>query len=166
LDPGVAFGTGTHPTTALCLEWLDAHATQLAGKYLIDYGCGSGILSIAALKLGAAWVLAVDHDPQALEATRNNAVKNHLGGRLTTHLPTQICPQQYDILLANILAEPLIELASRFHKLLKPGGRFVLSGILAEQCEHVAQVYAAFARLAPVQQRDDWILLHGKTLQV
>jgi ribosomal protein L11 methyltransferase len=160
LDPGLAFGTGTHPTTALCLEWLEG--SDLAGNNLIDYGCGSGILAIAALRLGAANAIAVDHDPQALEATRDNAIKNGVHERLTVHLPADAPRQPSDLLVANILAGPLIELAPRLCGLLKPGGRFALSGILADQGAAVAAAYAPFATLGPRHQRDDWILLHGQ----
>ncbi len=160
LDPGLAFGTGTHPTTALCLEWLEGNA--LAGKTLVDYGCGSGILAITALRLGAATAIAVDHDPQALEATRDNATKNAVLERLTTHLPAAVPNQPSDLLVANILAGPLIELAPRLCGLVKPAGRFALSGILADQSAAVAAAYAPFATLSPRQQLDDWILLHGQ----
>ncbi|MCU7930007.1 MAG: 50S ribosomal protein L11 methyltransferase [Candidatus Thiodiazotropha sp. (ex Codakia rugifera)] len=161
LDPGLAFGTGTHPTTALCLEWLDAQ--DLQGKTLIDYGCGSGILAIAALKLGAHSVVAVDHDPQALEASQNNAKKNGVADRLKTYLPNDTPDQQYDLLVANILAGPLIQLAPELAQLIIPGGHFALSGILAEQQLEVAVRYQSFASLTKPKQRQEWILISGMT---
>jgi ribosomal protein L11 methyltransferase len=160
LDPGLAFGTGTHPTTALCLEWLEAQ--DLSGKSLIDYGCGSGILAIAALRLGAASAVAVDHDPQALQATRDNARKNQVLERLTTHLPSTTPPQPRELLVANILAGPLMELAPHLCGLLEPGGRFALSGILAEQATRVEAAYAPFAEMQPGQRREEWVLLQGR----
>ena len=159
LDPGLAFGTGTHPTTALCLGWLDG--LDLQGKSLIDYGCGSGILAIAALKLGAREVLAVDHDPQALEASRENARKNRVSERLQTCLPQDTPSVQADLLVANILAGPLMSLAPTLAELLKPSGDFALSGILAEQTEAVSACYRPFADLQPVQQREEWMLIPG-----
>ncbi|MGD8587758.1 MAG: 50S ribosomal protein L11 methyltransferase [Chromatiales bacterium] len=160
LDPGLAFGTGTHPTTALCLEWLEGR--DLAGKSMIDYGCGSGILAIAALRLGAASVVAVDHDPQALDATHDNAQKNHVLERLTTHLPSAAPQRPQDLLVANILAGPLIELAPHLCSLLIPGGRFALSGILAEQASRVEAAYAPFAELGSRQQKEEWVLIQGR----
>ena len=131
LDPGLAFGTGTHPTTALCLEWLDRHPP--AGRQVLDFGCGSGILAIAALKLGAVSARAVDIDTQALWASRENAERNGVAERLTTSLPGELHGQQFGLVLANILANPLIELASRLAGLVEPRGQLVLSGILSEQ---------------------------------
>jgi ribosomal protein L11 methyltransferase len=159
LDPGLAFGTGTHPTTALCLEWLDTQMLQ--GKTVIDYGCGSGILAIAALKLGAASVIAIDHDPQALQASQDNAMKNDVAERLTTYLPDEAPVQTADYLVANILARPLIELASHLIERLKPGGHFALSGILSEQADEVATHYQTTASLSAVKQREEWILING-----
>ncbi|MGD8912933.1 MAG: 50S ribosomal protein L11 methyltransferase [Candidatus Thiodiazotropha sp.] len=159
LDPGLAFGTGTHPTTALCLEWLDAQ--ELEGKHIIDYGCGSGILAIAALKLGAASAVALDHDHQALIASRDNAEKNGVSNRLTTCLPDELPPGQFDLLVANILAAPLIQLAPDFAQLIRPGGRFALSGILAEQQQEVEPAYQAFATIEAHKQQQDWLLLSG-----
>lgn len=163
LDPGLAFGTGTHPTTALCLEWLDSQMLQ--GKTVIDYGCGSGILAIAALKLGAASVLAIDHDPQALQASQDNAIKNGVAERLTTYLPDEAPVQTADYLVANILAKPLIELASHLLERLKPGGHFALSGILSEQADEVATHYQTTASLSAVKQREEWILISGSKHQ-
>ena len=159
LDPGLAFGTGTHPTTALCLEWLDAHPP--VGQVIIDYGCGSGILGVAALKLGARAVWAVDNDPQALVATRANAERNDVAARLTAVLPGDLPPLEVDLLLANILANPLIELVPRFAMLLRPGGALVLSGILAEQAAAVTAAYRPGWSLQPVAQREDWIRITG-----
>jgi ribosomal protein L11 methyltransferase len=159
LDPGLAFGTGTHPTTALCLEWLDG--AQLQGTFVIDYGCGSGVLAIAALKLGASAALAVDIDPQALLATRDNAARNQVADRLIAALPDDASGRKADILLANILAEPLLELAPAFAERVGGGGRIVLSGILQSQAEPVASRYAAWFDMRPAIVRDDWALLHG-----
>jgi ribosomal protein L11 methyltransferase len=159
LDPGLAFGTGTHPTTALCLEWLDGAA--LAGRNVIDYGCGSGVLAVAALKLGAARVLAIDIDPQALLATRDNARRNAVEPALEVRLDTEATKAPADILLANILAEPLLSLASHFARLVVPGGKLVLSGILGSQAGSVAQRYAPWFDIAPAIVRDDWVRLDG-----
>ena len=161
LDPGLAFGTGTHPTTALCLEWLDS--AQVAGTRVIDYGCGSGILAIAAAKLGAIEVLAIDIDPQALLATHDNAERNGVAqlirARLVEADDSHDAPA--DILLANILAGPLESLASTFAARVRPGGRLVLSGILRNQAEAVATTYAPWFDIAPVVVRDDWARLDG-----
>jgi ribosomal protein L11 methyltransferase len=159
LDPGLAFGTGTHPTTALCLEWLDA--AQLQDRFVIDYGCGSGVLAIAALKLGAAAALAIDIDPQALLATRDNAVRNGVAERLTVAAPDHAQRGRADILLANILAEPLLELAPAFAERVAGGGTVVLSGILQSQAAPVASRYAAWFDMRPAIVRDDWALLYG-----
>ncbi len=159
LDPGLAFGTGTHATTALCLEWLDTAALQ--GAFVVDYGCGSGVLAIAALKLGAAAALAVDIDPQALIATRENAARNGVAERLTVALPSEATGRTTDILLANILAEPLLELAPIFAERVATGGRVVLSGILQSQATPVASRYAAWFDMRPATVRDDWALLDG-----
>ncbi len=159
LDPGLAFGTGTHPTTALCLEWLDS--CDLPGKTIIDYGCGSGVLAIAALQLGAARAIAVDYDPQAIEATRSNAKRNCVADRLQTYLPEQLPTLTTEFLVANILARPLIELAPRFCSLLQTNGKFALSGILKEQSESVANAYAECANLHSVKHSDEWALISG-----
>jgi ribosomal protein L11 methyltransferase len=159
LDPGLAFGTGTHPTTALCLEWLDS--APLHGRFVVDYGCGSGVLAIAALKLGAAAALAVDIDPQALLATRENAARNQVSEHLTVAVPEVAPRAQAEILLANILAEPLMELAPAFAARVAAGGSIVLSGILRSQAAPVASRYAAWFDMAPATIRDDWALLHG-----
>lgn len=163
LDPGLAFGTGTHPTTALCLEWLDA--AEVAGKKVIDCGCGSGILAIAAAKLGAAEVLALDIDPQALLATRDNAERNGVAQLIDARLveaateDSQDAPA--DLLLANILAGPLESLAQTFAARVRTGGRLVLSGILRNQAGAVASRYAPWFDIAPVVACDDWARLDG-----
>lgn len=158
LDPGLAFGTGTHPTTAMCLHWLDS--AELSGKEILDYGCGSGILAIAAVKLGADRVLAVDHDPQALTATRDNATQNAVEQRIEALAPGASLPT-VDILLANILALPLVELAPLFQTLVKPAGDIVLSGILAEQTEQVLAAYRPWFDIAVTERKEDWVCLHG-----
>lgn len=159
LDPGLAFGTGTHPTTALCLTWLDG--AELASKTVIDYGCGSGILAIAAAKLGASSVYAVDIDPQALMASDRNASDNGVASHITLTLPGKLPAVKVDILLANILAGPLIELAARFGSLVLPQGQLVLSGILAEQAEEVQAAYRPWFDFSQSQQREDWVLLQA-----
>lgn len=164
LDPGLAFGTGRHPTTALCLRWLDAG--PLSGATLIDYGCGSGILAIAALRLGAAQALAVDHDPQALEATAANAQHNGVADRLQICAPGRHADFQADRLVANILARPLIELAPWFATQVRPGGQLALSGLLEEQLGPVVTAYRRDFALAPPQSEDGWILLHGRRREV
>ena len=159
LDPGLAFGTGTHPTTAMCLTWLDGHPPQ--DKTVIDYGCGSGILALAAGKLGAKRILAVDNDPQALLATRDNSANNQLADRIETFLPDALPHLHCDLLLANILAGPLIELAPIFHTLVKPGGELVLSGLLQSQAETIIQAYKTMFTLNVEQQLEEWVCLHG-----
>lgn len=157
LDPGLAFGTGTHPTTALCLKWLDQHIK--GGEIVIDFGCGSGILGIGALKLGAATVWAVDNDPQALVATRDNALKNRIEANLKILGVNDLIPVKSDILLANILANPLISLATLFAEKVKPGGVAILSGILLEQQSMVLQAYSSDFKLISSAQKEDWIRL-------
>ncbi|WP_456379678.1 50S ribosomal protein L11 methyltransferase [Thiolapillus sp.] len=159
LDPGLAFGTGTHPTTDLCLQWLDG--AQIKDKTVIDFGCGSGILAIAALKLGAARAIAVDHDPQALIATRSNALQNGVANRLETFSPGEFPSQAADVVLANILANVLIELAPQIKSLLKPGGQLVLSGILHHQAADVTRAYAPQNLFSPPSQQEDWVRLDG-----
>jgi ribosomal protein L11 methyltransferase len=159
LDPGLAFGTGTHPTTALCLQWLDEHIS--GGETVIDYGCGSGILALAAIKLGAKQVWAVDNDPQALLSCRNNADKNQLADRITLCAPDAVPSAPVDILMANILANPLLQLAPIFATLLKPGGHVVLSGILGNQVELIEQRYRQWFQLELPVHLDDWVCIHG-----
>jgi len=161
LDPGLAFGTGTHPTTALCLEWLDAQ--DLHGRTLIDFGCGSGILAIAALLLGAGQATGTDIDTQALEASRDNSQRNQLADeRLALYLPEQMPQDPADVLVANILAGPLVQLAPQLATLVKPGGLLALSGILAEQAEDILAAYRADFELDPVAEREGWIRVSGK----
>ena len=164
MDPGLAFGTGTHATTALCLEWLDA--MDPAGLTVVDYGCGSGILAVAAARLGARRVIAVDNDPQALQATRSNAMDNDVDDKIEVMDPLAIVRMETtiraDILLANILAGPLIELAAHFAALVAPQGRIVLSGILAEQEVDVATRYARWFDMKDRRDRDGWLRLSGQ----
>jgi len=160
LDPGIAFGTGSHPTTALCLEWLEAAA--LDNCRVLDFGCGSGILALAALLLGAREVIGTDIDPQALAATQSNAEHNALdGSRLSLYLPQDLPRQPVDVLIANILAAPLQQLAGEFASFLPSGGRLALSGILREQAEAVRGAYAKDFEIAEPIERDGWILLAG-----
>jgi ribosomal protein L11 methyltransferase len=164
LDPGLAFGTGTHPTTALCLKWLDAHVDPNMHKAVIDYGCGSGILGIAALLLGAEKVIAVDNDPQALLASMDNLKRNHLDqDRMSTHLPAEV-PEgaQADILLANILAKPLYELSERLAALTKPAGVIVLSGILEDQAAELRAHYENYFDMDQAVIEDGWARLTGR----
>lgn len=159
LDPGLAFGTGTHPTTRLCLEWLDSH--DCAGKEVIDYGCGSGILAIAAAKLGAKRVMGVDNDPQALIATRENARVNGVDSRIQAYLPGQFPEEPADLLLANILAGPLVDLYPVLSRLVKPGGYIVLSGILQEQADALRESYQQGFELKPTTLLDEWVRVDG-----
>lgn len=160
LDPGLAFGTGSHPTTALCLEWLDQ--AELTGKQLLDYGCGSGILAIAALKLGAREVVAVDHDPQALEATDYNARRNAVRDSLRLCHPAMIpSATRVDLVIANILAATLIELKPSLLELLKPGGQLILSGILADQAPEVEAAFLPDVRFHTSHEREGWVRLDG-----
>jgi len=160
LDPGLAFGTGTHPTTALCLEWLDAQ--DLNEKFVIDYGCGSGILGIAALLLGAKSVHAVDIDPQALSATQDNLLRNGLhSDLLQAFYPESMPTDTADILVANILAGPLNSLCPTLTKLVKPGGKILLSGLLSAQADELIDTYShSFIMEAPVE-KEGWIRLSG-----
>lgn len=154
LNRGLGFGTGDHPTTRLCLEWLEAALSP--GASVVDFGCGSGILALAALCLGATRAWAVDIEPQALEATTANAALNGLTGRLWVGAPEVLPVGTADVILANVLAGPLIELAPRFARLVEPRGTVVLAGILAEQYSRVAEVYSRhFAQLAR-RDRDAW----------
>ncbi|PVZ09768.1 MULTISPECIES: 50S ribosomal protein L11 methyltransferase [unclassified Pseudomonas] len=164
LDPGLAFGTGTHPTTALCLEWLDGQA--LEGCQVLDFGCGSGILGIAALLLGAREAVGTDIDVQALEASRDNAGRNGIAAeRFPVYLPEHLPPMQADVLVANILAGPLVSLAPQLQTLVRPGGLLALSGILAEQGQEVADAYAEAFELDPIAERDGWVRISGRRRQ-
>ncbi len=159
LDPGLAFGTGTHPTTALCLTWLDG--TAMTGKRIIDFGCGSGILAIAALRLGAELAIAIDHDPQALQASCDNAEKNGVLERLQVLGSDATLQEPADILLANILAGTLISLQPILTAGVKPGGKIVLSGILEDQWQSVATAFAGAFTFAPPVMQEEWVLLAG-----
>ncbi|MDH4573651.1 50S ribosomal protein L11 methyltransferase [Salinicola acroporae] len=161
LDPGLAFGTGTHPTTALCLGWLDAQ--ELAQRQVLDYGCGSGILAIAALKLGADTAVGVDIDPQALQASRDNAERNRIDeSRLILDYPERIGQGQFDVVVANILAGPLVDMAATIAKRVKSGGHLALSGILASQADTVLDAYRAQGLLMDEpREREGWVLLTG-----
>lgn len=161
LDPGLAFGTGTHPTTAMCLEWLDEH--PVTGKSIIDYGCGSGILAIAALKLGAHHIHGVDIDPQALIASRDNATRNNVSDMLSLSLSDESL-EPADVVMANILAGPLEALAPRLAQLTKPQGHIVLSGILTEQAALVHNRYATWFDMQPIATQGDWARLSGKRI--
>lgn len=159
LDPGMAFGTGTHPTTAMCLKWLDQHPPK--GLEVIDYGCGSGILAVAAAKLGSASVKATDIDPQAILACQDNASRNQvdIDARLVDDFPQL---QPVDVLIANILAGPLQELATTFDQLLKPNAQLVLSGLLLSQAEGLIQHYQTLnIQLKLINHQEDWALLAG-----
>jgi ribosomal protein L11 methyltransferase len=159
LDPGLAFGTGTHPTTALCLQMLDS--LPLAGRSVIDYGCGSGILGIAALKLGASRVIAVDLDPQALIATRENAVRNQVSSRLETQgVPPRLAAAS--CVLANILAEPLIELAPTLTTACEIGGDLFLSGLLKTQAYAVKAAYSSSFDMVQVVGREEWCCVRAR----
>jgi len=160
LDPGLAFGSGTHPTTALCLEWLDG--LDLKGKSVIDYGCGSGILAIAALKLGARYAVGVDNDPQALTASADNAERNGVADRLALFLPEDHVVEPADVFVANILAGPLGELAPTFAAAAGPGAPFAISGILDGQQDELLQRYAPWFDELKVETREDWVRIAGR----
>jgi len=160
LDPGLAFGTGTHPTTFLCLKWLDA--ASLENRDIIDYGCGSGILGIAGLLLGAKNVIAVDNDPQALLATKDNANRNNITEDLIkAYLPDETPQEPADIVIANILAKPLYELKSRIGALCKTNGQVILSGILEHQAAELSEFYSDTFTMAPIIIEDGWARLTG-----
>lgn len=160
LDPGLAFGTGTHATTALCLEWLDGMV--VGGERLLDYGCGSGILALAALRLGAGHASAFDIDAQALRATRENAAKNRLEAVIDVHARADEVQGRFDIVVANILSGPLIALAPGLAARAKPGGALALAGMLERQAGEVAQAYQPWFDIAPVAEREGWTLLAGR----
>jgi len=160
LDPGMAFGTGSHPTTRLCLEWLERHATT--GASLLDYGCGSGILAIAAARLGASPVSGVDIDPQAVSAAQANAERNNV----VAHFADSREPiaGQFDILIANILANPLKALAPALASHVRPGGKLALSGILVEQEEEMMAIYSPWFAMSVADRREGWVCLEGSRL--
>ncbi|MDX7844379.1 50S ribosomal protein L11 methyltransferase [Aeromonas caviae] len=163
LDPGLAFGTGTHPTTALCLQWLDG--LDLAGKTVVDFGCGSGILGIAALKLGAARVIGIDIDPQAIQASRDNAERNGVADQIELYLPADQ-PQdvEADVVVANILAGPLRELAPLIAGHGKPGSLMALSGVLESQAPELETIYGQWFEMDPTAVKEEWCRLSGRKL--
>lgn len=157
LDPGLAFGTGSHPTTRLCLKWLD---TQLkGGESVLDYGCGSGILTIAALKLGAGSAVGVDIDEQAIRASNDNAAQNDVQAHF--YLPDGLPQGQFDVVVANILANPLRMLGEMLAARTKQGGRIVLSGLLAEQSEELGEIYSQWFDIEPAETEEGWARLSG-----
>ncbi len=162
LDPGLAFGTGSHPTTRLCMEWLEAHAPQQLS--VLDYGCGSGILALVAKKLGATEVVGIDIDPQAIESARYNSARNHC--EIDYYLPEQFADSThtplFDIVVANILSSPLKLMAPMLAGRIAPGGALVLSGILVRQADEVAAAYAPFIGLTVWAERDGWVALAGR----
>ncbi|MFV1982831.1 MAG: 50S ribosomal protein L11 methyltransferase [Thiohalomonadales bacterium] len=158
LDPGLAFGTGTHPTTAMCMKWLGTHSIPTS---VIDYGCGSGILTITVAKLGASSVTAVDNDPQALIATKQNAKKNHVTSIIRTFYPEQVPNNKADLLIANILAQPLMELAPIFNNLLCQNGQLVMSGILENQTKMLIEAYSPYLDLKIENHEQEWVCLTG-----
>ncbi|WP_071912393.1 50S ribosomal protein L11 methyltransferase [Aeromonas sp. SCS5] len=161
LDPGLAFGTGTHPTTALCLQWLDG--LDLAGKTVVDFGCGSGILGIAALKLGAARVIGIDIDPQAIQASRDNAARNGVADQIELYLPADQ-PQdvEADVVIANILAGPLRELAPLIAGHGKAGSLMALSGVLESQAPELETIYGQWFEMDPTAVKEEWCRLSGR----
>jgi ribosomal protein L11 methyltransferase len=161
LDPGVAFGTGSHPTTQLCLAWLRDHVTESA--HVLDYGCGSGILAIAAARLGAGRVVGVDIDPQAVQAGIRNAARNDVA--IEFCLVDALAPGQYELVIANILANPLVALAPVLAQRIRPGGRIALAGLLTAQSEEVSAAYARWFNIASWRERDGWVLLAGERLR-
>ena len=160
MDPGLAFGTGTHPTTALCLEWLDRR--PMAGARSIDYGCGSGVLAVASVKLGATEAHCFDIDPQALIATRDNAESNGVASQVLLHNSADSLPGGVDVLLSNILSGPLCELAPYFATLVRPGGDLVLAGLMEHEVSDVTHAYDAWFDIRPFGQREGWVGLSGR----
>ena len=158
LDPGLAFGTGSHPTTHLCLKWLQT--AMPSGSRLLDYGCGSGILAIAAKLLGADEVVGVDIDEQAVQSTRLNAAANRVS--VEAMLPDALAPGQFDVVMANILSNPLKVLAPMLSNRVRPGGHLVLSGILTRQAQEVAQFYSPWLDLSVYEELDGWVCLAGQ----
>lgn len=164
LDPGLAFGSGTHPTTALCLEWLDTLAAdgKLADVEMLDFGSGSGILALAALKLGAKHAVAIDNDPQAIIASADNAERNGLAERIDVHLPDAAPARQYPVVVANILAAALNQLAETISAQVAPGGRLAMSGILTGQDEELLLRYAPWFDQLKVERMEDWVRISGR----
>jgi ribosomal protein L11 methyltransferase len=166
LDPGLAFGTGSHPTTRLCMEWLEAH--PMPAKTVLDYGCGSGILAMVAKKMGAGDVAGVDIDPQAIESARDNAARNHcaidfyLPDSFAASTKAQHATGKFDTVVANILSSPLKLMAPMLSGRVAPGGYLILSGVLARQAEEVAAAYAPFIQLGVWAEQDGWVALHGQ----
>lgn len=160
LDPGLAFGTGTHPTTALCLTWLDG--LNLEGKTVVDFGCGSGILSLAALKLGAKEVIGIDIDPQALQASLANAKRNNVEDRLSLYLPKDQPALTADVVVANILAGPLRELAPTIMQFVGHEGLLALSGILEEQANTLQSLYGQWCNMDEIKVQEEWVKLSGQ----
>ncbi|MCA8199492.1 50S ribosomal protein L11 methyltransferase [Burkholderia sp. AU33545] len=157
LDPGLAFGTGSHPTTRLCMEWLEQSVKP--GQSVLDYGCGSGILAILAKKCGANPVVGIDIDPQAVESARQNSERNH--AEVTYGLPDACPGGEFDIVVANILSNPLKLMASMLASKVKPGGRIALSGVLARQADEVAAVYARYVDISVWREHEGWVCLAG-----
>jgi len=158
LDPGLAFGTGTHPTTSMCMSWLGNHTLP---DSVIDYGCGSGILAVTAACLGTKSILAVDNDPQALIATRQNAEKNQISAKIRTFYPKQVPITKTSLLIANILAQPLIDLVPTFNELLCNNGQLVMSGILENQAKMLIEAYAPYIQIEIIDQQQEWVCLAG-----
>jgi len=164
LDPGLAFGTGSHPTTRLCMEWLEAHPAP--GKSVLDYGCGSGILAMVARKLGSAPVAGVDIDPQAIESARDNAGRNAVSD-IEYFVPedfaqSAFAEQRFDVVVANILSSPLKLMAPMLSGRVADGGSLILSGVLARQADEVAAAYAPFIKMGVWAELDGWVALHGR----
>nr|WP_218959714.1 50S ribosomal protein L11 methyltransferase [Cupriavidus sp. IK-TO18] len=157
LDPGLAFGTGSHPTTRLCMQWLEQHVVP--GETVLDYGCGSGILAIVARKLGAGATVGIDIDPNAVEASRYNAERNQVEASFA--LPESVSEATYDLVVANILSNPLKLMAAMLSARVRPGGRLVLSGVLERQAEEVAAAYAPWLPLTVWRAEEGWVCLHG-----
>jgi len=157
LDPGLAFGTGSHPTTRLCMQWLEQNVR--AGETVLDYGCGSGILAIVARKLGAGATIGIDIDPNAVEASRYNAERNHVEASFA--LPESVSEATYDLVVANILSNPLKLMAAMLSARVRPGGRLILSGVLERQADEVAAAYAPWIAMSVWRSEDGWVCLHG-----
>jgi ribosomal protein L11 methyltransferase len=164
LDPGLAFGTGTHPTTALCMHWLDQVIQP--DQTVVDFGCGSGILGIAALKLGAKRVIGIDIDPQAIEASGKNAQRNNVAGQIELYLPQDQPSLEADVVVANILAGPLADLKPIISAYVKPGGLLALSGILTSQAHSVMAAYADEFTFDPVVEQEEWVRLTAKKAEL